>query len=421
MNGSRQSPIPEIYILWHPACSLGEGLARKIYSWLRPGNGLGPQVFFRSMTAPRGVAGGLPVSLPGEPRDSMSDHGARPRATNVQIVLPLIEANMVADQTWRHWLSQLASAPLTQNRRVFMPIALDMTAYNCPAPIRDLNFLRPGPARGQTPDEGTDAVEALSRSLLKQLTESLCRFMLNDRQDVQTIAPEDRTLLPKLKIFLSHAKADGTLPARRLRDYIYSQTQLAAFYDENDIAFGALFKKVLEDDLTSRDTAALIAVRTARYASRPWCRREISMFRSPRRDPLAGDREERWILYPTLVVEALEPGANTSGVPEFGNSSCVRWDESVPDQEEQIVTTLLRDVMLGAFHAALGAAIPPRPGQIVLNWLPDPTTLLSIERVRSGQECDVVHPGRGLSGLELDTLAEFFPQLTFHSFEEVLL
>ncbi|MEI8345296.1 MAG: carbamoyltransferase HypF, partial [Candidatus Omnitrophota bacterium] len=45
----------------------------------------------------------------------------------------------------------------------------------------------------------------------------------------------------KIKIFLSHAKSDGTTPARRIRDYIYSQTQLAAFYDENNIPLGSAF------------------------------------------------------------------------------------------------------------------------------------------------------------------------------------
>jgi hypothetical protein len=34
--------------------------------------------------------------------------------------------------------------------------------------------------------------------------------------------------------------------------------------------------------------------------------------------------------------------------------------------------------------------------------------------------CEVYYPGRGLSGLELDILAELFPALTFLSFEEAL-
>jgi hypothetical protein len=78
--------------------------------------------------------------------------------------------------------------------------------------------------------------------------------------------------------------------------------------------------------------------------------------------------------------------------------------------------------MLASFHSALGASIPSNPNQqIVINWLPDPTTLLHIPAVQSSRELDVVYPGRGLSGAELDILAEFFPNLTFRSFEETLL
>ena len=54
----------------------------------------------------------------------------------------------------------------------------------------------------------------------------------------------------------------------------------------------------------------------------------------------------------------------------------------MPEQEEQIVTTLLRDAMLAAFHSAVGRTLPEQYGHIVLNWLPDPTTLLHIPRVR---------------------------------------
>jgi hypothetical protein len=57
----------------------------------------------------------------------------------------------------------------------------------------------------------------------------------------------------------------------------------------------------------------------------------------------------------------------------------------------------------------------------VINTLPDPTILLHIPRVRDGHELDVLYPGRGLSGLELAILGDFFPKLTFRSFEEVLL
>ncbi len=421
MTSNRSHPIPEVYVLWHPACALGETLARRIHAWLRPGNGLGPQVYYRSLRSPESPDGGLPPPLPGEPRGTGEGAGSHSRISNVQIVLPLLEANMVADASWRHWLIQLGAGSASV-RRVFMPVALDTTAFNVPAPLRELNFLRPSGLSAAPIEASSGAAEGVMRSLLKQLTESLCRFMLMGRHASEDPAASEVTAgaLPKLKIFLSHAKTDGAAPARRLRDYIYSQTQLAAFYDENDIAYGSPFSTVLQNDLAANETAALIAIRSARYATRPWCRREVALFRRPLPDTLPGLAESRWRLHPTLVVDALEAGRQTAGIAELGNSPCIRWDDTAKEQEEQVVTTVLRDVMLGAFHSAVGAAVPPADNQVILNWIPDPTTLLQLPCVRTGQEWKVIHPGRGLSGLELDILSEFFPNLIFHSFEEML-
>ncbi|WP_298826315.1 toll/interleukin-1 receptor domain-containing protein [uncultured Piscinibacter sp.] len=267
--------------------------------------------------------------------------------------------------------------------------------------------------------------------MLKQLTEALCRHLLGTTLPINpaATAPSEAagfqassigdSASPKVSLFLSHAKADGTTPARRIRDYIYSQTQLAAFYDENDIPFGSAFSRVLESSLRSSQTAALIAVRSARYASRPWCRRELSLFRRPRRESNEGELPERWRLQPMLVVDALEPGARTVGIPEMGNATLIRWSDDAPDLEEQIVTTVLRDALLAAFHSSLGRSLASAPDSVILNWLPDPTTLLHIPVVRDASiEATVVYPGRGLSGLELDTLAEYFPQVTFRSFDQ---
>ncbi len=406
------NPIPEIYGLWHPRCAVGEFLASRIFAWLRPGNGLGPQVFFRSLPAPEAPAGGLPPPLPGEIRDP-GQSSAGTRVSNLQIVLPLIDEHMIADATWRHWLGQLAATASVP--REFMPVALDSTAYNAPERLRERNFLRPAGRDAAAP------MEAIARSLLKQLTEAMCRLMLGRSADTPGGVTSPDASAPKVKIFLSHAKSDGTGPARRIRDYIYSQTQLAAFYDENDIPFGSAFRRVLESNVQAEETAALIAVRSARYASRPWCRRELSLFRRPlpgTPDPLTASR---WRLNPVVVVEAIGDGERTAGIPELGNAPLIRWGDAVPEQEEQIVTTLLRDAVLAAFHSAMGRKLDA-PDRLVLNWQPDPTTLLHIPRVRDGAAggVKVLYPGRGMSGLELDILDEFFPNLVFHSFEEAL-
>ena len=427
-------PIPEIYVLWHPACPLGEVLARRIYAWLRPGSGLGPQVYYRSMAAPEAPVGGLPPALPEELRAMAVSPipqvaGGTMQISNVQIVLMLIDEHLIADVTWRYWLTSLVLQPAVNNKRVFLPVALDATAFNLPYALREFNFLRPTglPLPQNDPPGPTAALEIVVRSLLKQLTEALCRLLLGGRErplvgntGVPHTIAEGST--PKITIFLSHAKADGTMPARRIRDYIYSQTQLAAFYDENDIPFGAAFSRVLEANIgSSNQTAALIAVRSARYATRPWCRREFATFRHPRQEQTSPGDAERWTLNPTIIVDALDEGSQTFGLPEFGNAPVFRWAEEAQNPEEQVVTTILRDTLLASFHAAVGSCIPAAPDSIVLNWLPDPTTLLHIPRIRAATEdLRILYPGRGLSGLELDILDEFFPRLTLHSFEAVV-
>jgi hypothetical protein len=289
--------------------------------------------------------------------------------------------------------------------------------------MRELNYLRPaGLGAGVAP--GAAPLERVERSLCKQLTEAMCRILLPRAATAAARSGSTGEPAPKVSIFLSHAKADGTGPATRLRDYIYGQTQLAAFYDENDIPFGGAFARVLESSLHGGGTAAMIAVRTATYASRPWCRRELALYRCPRRVGEPTAEREHWQLHPTLIVEAMDGATSSEGISAFGNSPLIRWSDDVEGLEETIVTSVIRDAMLAAHHTSVGMTLPkpsPRsPRQLIINWLPDPGTLLRIEAVRKGGALDVVYPGRGLSGLELETLSDYFPDLTFHSFEELL-
>ena len=413
-------PIPEVYILWHPKCTIGEHLAKSILNWLRPGIGMGPDVFYRSLPAPardpEKSRNRLPLPLPGESDRLLpvppSTHS--PRGSGHQIVVALIDENFVADTSWRYWLQQLANPKVPVKRSIF-PVALDATAYNMPDEIRKLNYLRPVGITPRTLPK-TDEFVRVERSLLKQFTEAMCRLLLPRPPATDGKSPGAP---PKVNVFLSHAKQDGTTPARRLRDYIYGQTQLAAFFDENDISYTSAFANSIMNSLRSFDTAALICVRSAEYAFRPWCRREFSVFRRPRKDTSAPGPAERWRLYPTLVVEALEGKKISYGIPESGNCPIIRWNDSDAELEELIITTVIRDAMLASFHAALGAELATKPNQIVINWLPDPTTLLYIPRVRDRKKVELVYPGRGLSALELLTLGELFPDVSFRSFEQV--
>jgi hypothetical protein len=345
---------------------------------------------------------------------------------DLQIVIPLIDSNMVADPAWQYWLRSLASQSSGANR-VFLPVALESSAFNVPAQIASQNFLRPAGLPLQS-ELKPDEIEPVLRSLCKQLTEALCSMLLGSPQDGSEAAMDPRTSAAasrsadtKITLFLSHAKVDGSNPARRIRDYIYTNTQLAAFYDENDIPFGSGFSQIIQSVLTGTRTAALIVVRSAAYASRPWCRREISVFRSPLKDPNAPNLIR---LNPILIVDALQGGQETFGVPEFGNATLVGWSDVEAGIEEQIVTLVLREALLRAFHSALGRHLlkDAPSSRVVINWVPDPTTLLLLAPLReaNNRPIEICYPGRGLSALELDILEEYFPQVTFTSYERAL-
>jgi hypothetical protein len=137
MSQIHNVPIPEVFILWHPHCSLGEALARQVILWLRPGNGLGPEVFYRSFPAPEAQPAGLPPALPGEHRESV-ERTTRQRVTNLQLVLALVDENMVADPAWRYWIDQIVQQRSAVNRVVW-PIAHDSSAYNMPASVKQMN------------------------------------------------------------------------------------------------------------------------------------------------------------------------------------------------------------------------------------------------------------------------------------------
>lgn len=204
--------VPEIFVLWHPACALGETLARRVYAWLRPGNGLGPQVFYRSLPEAQ-TPDGLPPPLPGEVRPE----GATPvnRNANLQVALLLIDCHMIADAGWRYWLARLTLTP-GAGTRVLLPVALDATAYNVPESLRPLNFLRPAglPLPANDPPGPPVQLEVVARSLLKQLTETLCWLLLGTQDEAAGAAAPvaDAAERPKVTVMPGGAVLHSCAP-----------------------------------------------------------------------------------------------------------------------------------------------------------------------------------------------------------------
>ncbi len=399
MSSAIKAPV-RIYVIWHPNTGDGRGLAKSVFEWFQqvPG-GCGIPVHYRSDPKPE-FDRGLPIDIDFD-------------EASLNLLVLLVDQHMVADEEWTQWLDSLASKP---NQRIY-PVALHSSAFNLPPSIRSLNFITLEHSAGRGTELEASATERRPQMLRKKLTEAFARVLLSNRSlDKAAEAP------PPVKIFLSHAKADGRDRAASIRDYIYSETQLTAFYDENDIAMGQSFASVLDDALESGQTAAMLALNSDRYADRPWCRREVQEFRRPRRVPIEdAPGRQLWRLYPLLVVDGLEQHI-TRCITEFGNARCIRWGDG---RQSLYIDTLLRELLFRAYHLQMGQEIAKRmSGEcLVINWTPDLPTVkqLLLESEKENiDRLELIYPGLGLSQLELAKLKEYFPKIIWDTFEFTL-
>ncbi|MGE3313340.1 MAG: toll/interleukin-1 receptor domain-containing protein, partial [Limisphaerales bacterium] len=385
------API-RIYVLWHPRFTRGETIANEIYRWFRLENMEGIPVFFRSTPAPDSEI----------PRGIGDD-------CRLNYLLPLVEAHMVADPSWRQYVLRLAERP---EIRLF-PVALDPLAFQMPAKLRGLNFIR-HPVTEPTPQS--------TEILLGHLTEILCRDLLALETPSHPISAARGSAVPhKVKLFLSHAKADGTEVPVRLKDYIQTHTQCETFFDETDIASGHEYATILEDAIR-HESAGMITIQGDHYAERPWCRREIRRFQRPWPEPAHGpaaNLARAFFVPPLVVVQNMSGKRISRTIPELGQAPCLRWTEG---GERAIVTTLLREVLLGLFYRRLAREACQRyPAEaLVVNRAPDPVMMQQLINDPSigKPPTQVLYPGYGLSQLEKDGLEYSFPKISFQSLSE---
>jgi hypothetical protein len=390
------SPLT-LYVLWHPSATDGAALASAAYRWFHASSddllrsGMGVPVFFRSAPAAEGSTAPRPIEV---------------AQAALSVVVVLAEANMVSDPTWTAYLQALAD----QGPSVLVvPVALHPSAYRLPQNIRRLNFLRVDD-RSDPPASPEDTLLRRTPRMLRQLTEIIGR-----RLAAELVAPagtnRSGSAPPPLTIFISHAKRDGVDVAEALRSSIQDHGRLRAFFDDSDLPVGHSFASELER-AARVGSAAMIAVVSDAYASRPWCRREIALARTPRRQ---ADHPHCWSIQPMLVVDTLA-AAVTRNIPELGNASSVRWR---PENALSAVDLLMLEVLLSSYHLLHARGVAPRPGRQVISWPPDVPTLLALQREAGEAFDEVVYPGHALPLTELRALQQAFPSLRLRTFEEV--
>lgn len=374
-------PYLTIYVVWHPRFRAGRGIADRIYTHfcrdvrLPMSRTLGIPVFFRSTPASKEARLPLEIAL------DESRHSA---------VVALVDDHMVSDDRWCRYIKAIwRKTGGSRSPHRLYPVALTRNAFNLDRKVAQNNFIR-------LYDHGREAGRSL---LTSTLTHELCRILLNRPRLAQLgTAGKVRFSPGPVRLFISHAKADGLKEAEALQRYVATQTSLKTFFDAHDLPPGFDFQKEIT---ASAAQCALIAVKTDAYASREWCRREV----------VAAKRYGS----PLIVVNAVRHGEDRS-FPYMGNVPTIRWTSASTRCLKAVTDLALAEVLRHAYfkgHLETMSRLAGVRGKRVC--LPRPPELLTLLNVaspsngRGGRPTTVIYPDPPLGDEEMDLVTELAP------------
>lgn len=414
-------PTPlSVYVVFNPASDESCELAESLNAWFRLKDDDG-----------NGTEAGLPIWFRVIP-DLESPDGLLPRiafeGASLNVVVVLIDDQMVADDVWRRSLQTLSAHTVEKQSGncLLLPVPLDSSAFRLSFLFAERNRLFAGLSRPSSEPtalkSATQAelaarstrVRARSRILRRGVTEALTRELR------KTTATGDWNVdePPRpLDVFVSHAKGDGRGIARSIRDGLADFGQLKTWFDENDLPPGYKWESPMVS-AAGENTAALVSVVTDLYPSRPWCRREVNLARTPRKLDLPNPppNVSAWTVQPMVAVSHAgnawhRPMAQLAQVPhlpwrnEDGKDGCL----------EDVVDRLLLEALLVEFYRGLAPRIAAQVSETkqrvaLLTWVPDPWTLTQVRSLllaQSDEPCVIAYPGYGLRSAEVKELEDF--------------
>ncbi|PWC40166.1 hypothetical protein TSO221_25660 [Azospirillum sp. TSO22-1] len=256
----------QVHVLWHPASDAAcRPVAERIYVALNrdPDQpllpGVGIPVFFRCAGADPRVPTGVPRPI------ELSD-------TKLDLRIALVTAEMIEDRAWMAYLDQCQKEVAGKGRNAAM-ICFDLSM---------------GGLRGTRLSVRIDpADQRFEERVMREVLLACCRLLANRPRSGAAAALG----AAPIKLFLSHTKRDETgLPiAEALKRHLDTLT-VERFFDEVSITPGDELNTVLEAEIQD---AALVCIRTDRYVSSPWCRKELALAKRHRRPMVVLDALSR--------------------------------------------------------------------------------------------------------------------------------
>ncbi|MEO6168022.1 MAG: hypothetical protein ABIO46_08700, partial [Chitinophagales bacterium] len=214
-----------IYVVWHPLFADGKAYAELIYqtysrNFKEPFNrSLGIPVYYRSIGA-SGSEDEMPKSI--DP--NVADHTG---------IVVLIDDSMVIHRDeWRDYLEELAGMDQEHDHLRVFPVAISKNAISVNTSLSRKNFIRVFDKEKQ---------EQKARFINISLAHEFCRLL----HGFGRASDNKPASLPRLKLFLSHSKADGVEITKLLKYWLQEFTGLQSFFDATDIPPGESFGKVI--------------------------------------------------------------------------------------------------------------------------------------------------------------------------------
>jgi hypothetical protein len=357
-----------IFVVWHPSFKGGDEYANLIFSEFKRNvndplsRGMNIPVYFRYVTPL--------LEIPVDTHQFV-------------VVVALIDSAFVIDDDYKNYLIQISNG---NANTLLIPVAIDRTAFNIG--LGNVNLAR----LYEWENKKERLIGVIAHETVRHLYE------LNERINDQAQHPP-----APLKLFISHAKADGLQIASQIKTYVEMSLPLKTFFDANDIAIGYDFSKEIE---THIEKAVVIAVHTDLYSSREWCRREILLAKEHNR--------------PIVILNCFQNGESRS-FPYMANVLTVHYEvlngAGCKDANvwSHLITAVLKETLRLRYLELWIAFVNGRGArQVNADSISGyPPELVTVLKKRNKLKGEFIYPDPPLGAEELAILHEFDPSIKY--------
>jgi hypothetical protein len=380
------SPL-NIYVLWHPSFTEGQNYANKIYQTFNRdtefvlARNLNIPVFYRSKS--RKVDDELlPIPL---------------QEADKNAIVLLIDENLFNTEKWHQYIKGIIPN-INENTRIY-PVALTPYASYFLEADNFSSFQNVRLYDNKLEDKEKE-FEKRWKVLKSRLLHDITRMIL-DMESVADAISNKNLVPPPVKLFISHAKADGEKLANEFKVFVETNSKLNTFFDANDISDGYDFEEEINKNIDKN--TAMVVFLTDAYSTREWCQIEVSTAKRKK--------------CPIVVVHNVSKSERRS-FPYLGNVPTIRWQNNFDD----IIDLALTQVLTNRFaqlslekHIEL-YNLEKKYKCILLSSPPELFNYIDILKISEDNNAEpilVLYPDPPLGNEELKILNEVKDDITF--------